>query len=56
MKKLFACMLALLMVMSMFFGASAESAREGYVTTGKLHYDLNKEVNNGEPMTLEFWV
>ena len=56
MKKLFACMLALLMVMSMFFGASAESTREGYVNTGKLHYDLNKEVNNGEPMTLEFWV
>ncbi len=56
MKRFFVFMLALLMAAVMSFGASAEGAREGYANTGKLQYDLNKEVNNGEPMTLEFWV
>ena len=56
MKKLVACLLVLLMLTGMVTMAGAESAREGYVNTGKLQYDLNHEVNNGEDMTLEFWV
>ncbi len=56
MKRFLTCVLAALLVMSMSIGAFAESARDGYVNTGKLQYDPNKEVNNGEPMNLEFWV
>ena len=56
MKRLSTCMLALLMVLTLCSCAFAENAREGYVNTGKLQYDLNHEVNGGEPMTLEFWV
>ncbi len=56
MKRLSTCILALLMVLTLCSCAFAENAREGYVNTGKLQYDLNHEVNGGEPMTLEFWV
>ena len=56
MKKLLSLILSLTLLLGTVGAAMAESNRDGYVNTGKLQYDLTKQVNNGEEMTLEFWV
>ena len=56
MKKVLSIILSMVVLVSLAGGAAAESGREGFVNTGKLTYDVNAQVNNGDEMTLEFWV
>lgn len=56
MKKVLAVILSLMMLLGMVNLAMAEDAKETYVNTGKLQYDPTAQVNNGEEMTLDFWV
>ncbi|MEA4928746.1 MAG: extracellular solute-binding protein [Candidatus Limiplasma sp.] len=56
MKKTLCLLLCLAMLTGLASVAVAESTDSTYVNTGKLQYDATKEVNNGQPMTIEFWV
>lgn len=55
MKRLISLLLIVMLTTCLLSFASAETGTE-YVNSGKLSYDPIAQVNNGEEMTLEFWV
>ena len=55
MKKLIALIVMLVMIASMSVAFAADVPTD-IVSSGVLTYDATKEVNGGNPVTLEFWV